>query len=171
MDPIEKGKDQMGAIEKTVMGLPGIKGYREKEMRRDADKKVRESFVHELESRRSRLSNLQQGLLSAGGLAWMDDVEHVMGRLQLLIDHVRTAAYGYAGFFDLERVKEPELERLTEYDRALFDDLPTLDAALDALEKAVQANDGIPAALQTVSGLLADANDKFTRRTDAMRTA
>lgn len=171
MDPIDKAKDLMGPIERTIMGLPGVKGYREKDMRRDADKKVRDTFVHELESRRSRLSNVQQALLSAGGLSWMDDVEHVVGRLQLLIDHVRTAAYGYAGFFDLERVKEPELERLIEYDKALFNELPALDAALDGLEKAVQANDGIQPALQTVSALLAATNDKFTRRTDAMRGA
>jgi hypothetical protein len=171
MDPIDKEKDTQGPIERTVMGLPGVRSYHEKDMRRDADKQVRDAFVRELEARRSRLSNVQQGLLAAGGLTWMDDVEHVMGRLQLLIDHVRTAAYGYAGFFDLERIQEPELEKLIDYDKSLFDDLPALDSALDGLEKAVQANDGIPAALQAVSDLLASANDKFTRRVDAMRTA
>ena len=171
MDPIEKAKGEMGAVERTVYGLPGIKGYREKEMRRDADKLVRDSFAHELETRRNRISGLQQELLASGGLLWMDDMERVVGRLQLLIDRARTAAYGYAGFFDLERIKEPELDRLAEYDRTMFDMLPALDQAIGDLEKAVHANDNIQTALQAVATLLAEAGDRFGRRMDAVRNA
>jgi hypothetical protein len=171
MDPVEKARSGMGALEHAIASLPGIKGYRNKDMRRDADKQIRESFVHELETRRGRLSSMQQDLLSAGGLLWMDDMERVVGRLQLLIDRVRTAAYGYAGFFDLERIKEPELDRLIEYDRGLLGDLPRLDGALDDLQKAVAANDNIQAGLQGVGAVLADLGDKFGRRADAMRDA
>ena len=151
MDPIEKAKSQMGPLTSKLTGLPGISGYREKEMRRDSDKLVRERLVHELETRRTRINGLQERVLSAGGLLLMDEMEQLTGRLQLLIDRIRTAAYGYAGFFDLQRVLEPQLEALVQYDQALFDSLPALDSSIDELEKAVQANDGIPAALQAVS--------------------
>jgi hypothetical protein len=168
MDPIEKAKSEMGPLTKKLTGLPGIAAYREKEMRRDSDKLVRDRLVHELETRRTRINGLQQQVLSAGGLLLMDDMEQVTGRLQLLIDRIRTAAYGYAGFFDLQRVLEPQLEALIKYDQALFDTLPALDSSIDELEKAVQANDAIPAALQAVSAVLTDLGDKFGRRMEAI---
>ena len=168
MDPIEKAKSEMGPLTKKLTGLPGIAAYREKEMRRDSDKLVRDRLVHELEARRTRINGLQQQVLSTGGLLLMDDMEQVTGRLQLLIDRIRTAAYGYAGFFDLQRVLEPQLEALIKYDQALFDTLPALDSSIDKLEKAVQANDAIPAALQAVSAVLTDLGDKFGRRMEAI---
>jgi hypothetical protein len=168
MDPIEKSKADMGPLTRKVTGLPGIEAYREKEMRRDADRLVRERLVRELEKRRDRIDGLQQDLLTAGGLQWMDDMQAVVGRLQLLIDRIRTAAYGYAGFFDLQRILEPELERLLSYDQALFDSLPGLDTAIDGLEKAVRANENIQAALGPVGTAVAELSDKFGRRMEAI---
>jgi hypothetical protein len=101
----------------------------------------------------------------------MDDIARVVGRLQLLIDRIKTAAYGYAGFFDLERVKEAELDRLIEFDQMLFDDLPRLDEAIAGLEQAIGAGEGHKKAIQTLADLLAEMNDTFGRRQDAMRSA
>jgi hypothetical protein len=161
----------MGGLERFISGLPGIKGYREKELRREADKQVRDSLAHALEERRSKITALQGELLSVGGLLWLDDVERVVGRLQLLIDRIRTAAYGYAGFFDVQRVKEAELDRLAQFDQALFEELPKLDEAIAGLEQAVQANEGLKEAIKAVGDLLAGLNETFGRRVEAMRSA
>lgn len=171
MDPVEQAKSEMGSIEKFVAKLPGIKGYREKEMRRDADKQVRESLARRLESRRRKLTALQSDLLSAGGLLWMDDAERVVGRLQLLIDRIKTAAYGYAPLWALNRVKEDDLDRLLAFDQALFDEVARLDEAIAGLEAAVQANDGIKDALLEVGDLLNALNETFGRRTDIIQNA
>ena len=120
----------MGKLEGLISKLPGVKGYREKELRRDSDKQVRDTLARELSDRRTKITALQQELLSAGGLLWMDDLEKVVGRLQLLIDRVKTAAYGYAGFFDAQRIKEGELDKLAAFDEAIFEDLPRIDTAI-----------------------------------------
>ena len=91
------------AVWKACSRLPGIKGYREKDMRREADKQVRDALARRLESRRRKMTGLQDDLLAAGGLLWLDDVERLVGRLQLLIDRIKTASYGYAPFFGLKR--------------------------------------------------------------------
>ena len=67
MDPVQSAKDEMGGIESFFAKLPGIKGYREKEIRRDADKQVRDNLARRLESRRRKLTALQGDLLSSGG--------------------------------------------------------------------------------------------------------
>lgn len=171
MDPVEKAKAAMGGLEKAVAGLPGIKGYREKELRRDADKQVRESLARRLEIRRRKLTALQGELLAAGGLLWMDDVERVVGRLQLLIDRIKTASYGYAPLWALQRVKEGDLDRLVQFDQSLFDELGRLDEAVAGLEAAVKANDRIKEALGAVGDLLAGLNETFGRRAEVIQNA
>jgi len=171
MDPVENAKASMGGIERIFSALPGVQGYREKEMRRDADRQVRDQFVHELEVRRAGIARLEVDLLAAGGLVWMDDIERLVGHVQLLMDRVRTAPSGYAGFFDLQRVKEPELEKLAQFDKALFESLPKLDEALAALEKAAGANEDIQQAVNAVADILAQLGDTFGRRMEAIRSA
>lgn len=171
MDPIEQAKSKMGSVEAAFAKLPGIKGYREKELRRDADKQVRETLARRLESRRRKLTALQSDLLSAGGILWMDDVERVVGRLQLFIDRVKTAAYGYAPMWGLNRVKEADLDRLIAFDQALFEEVARLDEAIGSLEGAVKANEGIKEALLTVGDLLAGLNETFNRRSEVLQNA
>lgn len=171
MNPVEKAKAAMGGLERAVAGLPGIKGYREKEMRREADKQVRDGLARRLESRRRKLTALQGDLLAAGGLLWMDDVERVVGRLQLLIDRIKTASYGYAPMWGLQRVKEADLDRLVQFDQSLFDELGKLDEAVAGLEAAVKANEGIKEALGTVGELLAALNETFRGRAEVIQNA
>lgn len=171
MDPVEQAKSEMGSVEKFVARLPGIKGYREKELRREVDKQVRENLARRLESRRRKLTALQSDLLSSGGLLWMDDVERVVGRLQLLIDRIKTASYGYAPLWDLNRVKEDDLDRLVAFDQALFDEVGRLDEAIGSLESAVTANEGIKDALREVGDLLAGLNETFSRRSEVVQNA
>lgn len=171
MDPVEKAKAAMGGLERTIAGLPGIKGYREKELRREADKQVRDSLARRLEARRRKLTALQGELLTAGGLLWMDDVERVVGRLQLLIDRIKTASYGYAPLWALQRVKEDDLDRLVQFDQSLFDELGTLDEAIAGLEAAVKANEGLKEAVGAVGELLTALNETFGRRAEVIQSA
>lgn len=171
MDPIEKAKAQMGGIEKAISGLPGIKGYREKEMRRDADKQLRDALARRLESRRRKLTALQSDLLASGGLLWLDDVERVVGRLQLFIDRIKTASYGYAPLFALNKVKEADLDRLLQFDQSLLDEVGSLDAAIGSLEQTVKANDGIKDALAAVGDLVSGLNETFNRRIEIIQNA
>ena len=171
MDPVDKAKGAMGGLERLIAGLPGIAGYKNKEMRRDADKQVRDTFVNHLDEQRRRLVALQNDLLSAGGLAWMADLERLVSRTQLLMDRVRTASYGYAPFFALQKVREPELERLAQFDRDLLNSLPKLSQTIDGLQAAVRANKGVKEAAQVVADLLVEMNDSFGQRAEAMLAA
>jgi len=64
-------------------------------MRRSVDKQLRDSLARRLEARRRKVTALQNDLLTGGGILYMDDMERVVGRLQLLIDRIKTASYGY----------------------------------------------------------------------------
>jgi hypothetical protein len=171
MDPVQNAKDEMGGLEKAIAGLPGIKGYREKELRREADKQVRDNLARHLDGPRRRLVAVQNELVSAGGLDWVDDVERVIGRLQLFIDRVKTASYGYAPLFGLNRVDEEDLDRLAAFDQDLYNQAGPLEEAIGKLEQAVSANNGIKDALKVVDAQVSAMNDTFNRRAEVIQGA
>ena len=169
MDLVGKAQESMGKVEKFFGNLPGIKGYRQKEMRREADKRVRTSLARRLGTQRRRLTDLQLKLLETGGLEWVDDLDRAVGKAQLLIDRVNKADYGYAPFFDLERIKEAELDRLAQFDEAMFERLPSVIAAVDGAEAAISAKEGIGEALAGVTDVLVELNELFGQRDEAVR--
>jgi len=139
---------QTGAMESILNALPGYGGYRDKQLRRDADRMLREHIVEELARQGRRLSELQRQLVDSGRLRLLDDVERVAQRLQTLGDQVRTAGGGYAGFFDAVKIREAELDRLYEFDQALLAEISRLDEGITALQSTVSAQAGVVEAIR-----------------------
>lgn len=132
-DLLGKAKDQMNVVEKVIAGVPGIKGYKEKELRRETDKTVRTMVARQLDDQRGRLTNLQTELISGGQLSLLDDMERAATKMQTLSDRVRTASYGYAPLFDDARVKEEELDALAQFDLAMIEDVARIQTIIDGM--------------------------------------
>jgi hypothetical protein len=165
---VDFAKSQMGAIERLLKGLPGISGYVDKELRRDADKRVREGLAQALNQSKSELMDIQQRLLAGGGLLYMDDVDQAVVKLQTLIDRVKTASYGYAGLFDAVRIREDQLDALHRFDVAMVGEVGQLNEAIVALSNAVADNGNIGATAARVTKVVADLDRLYDKRKDAI---
>ena len=132
-DLMAKAKDQMNVVENVIAGVPGIKGYKEKELRRETDKTVRTMVARQLDDQKARLTNLQVELVNNGQLDLLDDMERAATKMQTLSDRVRTASYGYAPLFDDARVKEAELDALGQFDQAMFQDVARIQTIIDGM--------------------------------------
>jgi hypothetical protein len=113
-------------LERIASAIPGLKGYREKESRRDTDKRLREYMAAELDRGRKSLDGFKRDLLSGGKLDLLDEADRVVRKLQKCADAVRFASYGYAGFFDQVKIEEAELERIYQYDTGLLTEVRSL---------------------------------------------
>jgi hypothetical protein len=110
--------------------------------------------------------------LSSGQIQWLDDIEGATMKLQTLIDRIKTATYGYAGFFDAVRVKEDELDQLYNFDMALDEEVDQITAAIDELGVTVMSKDGVGEAITHLTATVSAANETFSRRKDVLtRTA
>ena len=134
---VDAAKERMGAIERLLKGLPGIRGYVDKELRRDADKRLRDLIAQELEVQKQALLEVQRTLLEGKGLLWLDNVDQAVQKLQILIDRIKTASYGYAGLFDPVRVREEALDALHRFDQTLAERTVDVKMAVDGLRKSV----------------------------------
>jgi len=165
---VDAAKERMGAIERLLKGLPGIKGYVDKELRRDADKQVRTLLAQELEVQKQELLSVQRLLLDSGGLLWLDNIDQAVQKLQILIDRIKTASYGYAGLFDAVRIREEQLDALNKFDQAMATRTVDIKMAIANLRKAAGESGDIADATRKLTDLLADLNNLYSKRYEAM---
>jgi hypothetical protein len=168
MDLREKVTEALGGLEQLVVKIPGYKGYKEKEMRREADKLLREQLARQFEEQRRRIPDLQKQLISSGQIGFLDDLESGGMKLQILIDRLKTASYGYAGFFDAIKVKEKQLDALYDFDNALIDDVPRVADGINKVSEVIAAKEGAAEAIADLVSTIQGVNDTFSKRQDVI---
>jgi hypothetical protein len=175
MDLREKVTEALGGLEQLAVKIPGYKGYKEKEMRREADKLLREHLARQFEEQRRRIPDLQKQLISSGqgrfAYSFLDDLESGGMKLQFLIDRLKTTSYGYAGFFDAIKVKEAQLDALYEFDNALMDEVPNVAAGINKVSEALAAKEGVAEAIANLVNTIQNINDTFSKRQDVILQA
>jgi hypothetical protein len=157
-----------GGFEKLVRTIPGYHGYKEKDIRRDADKILRTYVAGKFDEQRRRLSDLQLQLISGGQLDLLDDLDRAVRKVQTLVDRIRTATYGYAGFFDAVKVQEPQLDALYAFDSALLEQVTQVAAAVKALAATLTTKQGVAEAIAACVTAAEDANYAFGHREEVM---
>ena len=165
---VDAAKERMGTIERLLKGLPGIRGYVDKELRRDADKRVRELIAQELEVQKQALLAVQRTLLDGNGLLWLDNIDQAVQKLQILTDRIKTASYGYAGLFDPVRIREEALDALNRFDQAMANRVVDVKMSIATLSKAVNESGDIGDATRKLVDLLADLNNLYSKRHEAI---
>lgn len=142
-------------FEKAAQHLPGYRGYKEKELRREADKIQRLYVAERLEGCRHKLEEVMLDLTRRTDLEPMDDLDITLRKLRTVRDRIQFADYGYAGLFDAVKVDEPILDQLYQYDvqaqeqarsiedlaNALSADSPSLHSDIGLLDERVDALD------------------------------
>lgn len=162
-DILQRVTGEHDFFKKILEKVPGFKGYVEREDRRAADKLLRESIADQFESLWGRISALQREAISNGELDKIDDLESASLKIRQFIDRVRTASYGYAGFFDVVKVNTEELDQIYQYDAQLIALGTELSNAIDNVEASF-GTDGLPAAIRHLVSLSQDSVDVFDQR-------
>ncbi len=166
-DLTEKVQASQSKLEELASQIPGYGGYKRKEQRREADKLLRMHVARQYEQQLSRLNEIEYGLTEQGRLGTIVALERAVMRLQLLIDRIKTASYGYAGLFDAIKVDEAALDRLYDFDEAMLTGVDRVGALLDSLAEAAEAEEPTVQANELVAELEA-LNNTFSQRHDVI---
>jgi hypothetical protein len=142
-------------FERAAEYVPGYKGYKSKELRREADKLQRMYVAERLEAARRILEELQLALSRQGNLELLGIMDTAQRKLRTVKDRYLFADYGYAGWFNAVKVKDDQLDQMYQLDvgaqeqargieefmRAMSAESPTLRADISLLEQRVEALD------------------------------
>jgi hypothetical protein len=159
---------QRGSFERLVARIPGFRGYVDKAARRTADRMLRDYVAEQLTQRIARFTQISRKLLDKGGLTGMGRTQDVQTKLQTYRDRVKAAAPGYSGFAESVKVGAEELERVYSFDEALIRYLDKFDEALNAYDQSIASDEGVDAALDSLSALATEATEAFSLREDVL---
>ena len=165
MDKVSEEKDLLGKLQNTVAGFLG---YYDRDRRRDADKLLRDTVADRYEEQWDLVSAIQRQMVANKMLEYVDEVEAAAIKLRTLVDRIRGAPRGYAGFFDAVRINEDELDGLYQYDLKLLEYSERVAVAVDGLEQAMSNPDDIVAAIEDLVSIASEATRAYDRRAEVV---
>jgi hypothetical protein len=166
-DILQKIENEKDFFKKILGKLPGFSGYFERRERRAADKLLRDSIADKYESLWGRISTLQKDAISNGDIDLIDDLEASALKIRQFVDRIRTASYGYAGFFDAIPVKTDELDKIYQYDYQLLAMEEEVGRAIDNVESSF-GTDGLAASIRHLTQLSQNCIDAFEKRKEVI---
>ena len=163
-DVYGKVKDQMRLSERILAAIPGFHGYKEKELRRESDRLIRNHLYLKLSGAKNDLRAVSQKLSDRRWFDVLTDMDRLLAKVDRVNQKVNHASYGYAGFFDAIKIKEEHLDRMMEYDSQLVDDVEGLITDVDAFKAEVTKGEA-PNAKMRVQAIV-DKLDAFEEAFD-----
>ncbi len=169
----EKGQDMsegrdLGFLEKAIRLIPGYKGYKSKEERRDNDQLFRTGLVNRLERLRTDINEIPASLRGPSALKSITDFDRILKRLEKVTDEIRFAARGYRGWFDMHKVREDELDKLYAFDVGLVENIEELEESYVVLQAAAAASSDLKEPIDEMVAILIEFSNKMSERSELM---
>jgi hypothetical protein len=169
-DVYSQAKSQMRLSEKIAAALPGFRGYKEKELRRESDKLFRSHLYLKLNRTKDNVRLISQKISDKRYFDVMVDVDRLVAKMDTITEKVNHATYGYSGFFDAVKIKEDALDRMIAFDNGLLDGVNALGDAVDALKAQLLSGDftGVKDKVQGIVDKLTMLEDTFDKRQEVI---
>jgi hypothetical protein len=161
---LRKAKEEMRLSERILSAIPGFKGYKEKEIRRESDRLIRNHLYRRLKETEDDLKKVFQKLSNErlyGPMENMDRLVMEFDRVKARIDH---ASYGYSGFFDVLKIDENDLDGMLSFDSSLIDKVEALSEEVKALKEVKP--EGVNSRLETIRSSLSKLEETFNERNE-----
>ena len=165
-DVYAQAKSQMRLSERIAAALPGFRGYKEKELRRESDKLVRNNLTIKLSKDKDNIRSISQRIADKRYLDVLPDIDRLTAKMDRITEKVNHASYGYAGFYDIVKIKEDNLDRMITFDNQLLDEVDALTASIEDLKAQLLSGNysNLKDKIQTVTDKFELLEDTFDKR-------
>ena len=103
-------KEKLSLTERVALYIPGYRGYREKNLRREEDRAVRNEVAKALQGTKAELGTIQRELASQPAL--MMDMERIRTKVDRYDVMVRKAVNGYSAFHAAVKIDEAHKDEI-----------------------------------------------------------
>ena len=169
-DVYAQSKSQMRLSERIAAALPGFRGYKEKELRRESDKLVRNNLYLKLTKDKDSIKSISQKIADKRYMDVLTDIDRLNAKMDRITEKVNHASYGYAGFYDIVKIKEEHLDRMIAFDNQLLDNVNSLTVDIDAFKAQLLSGDyaNLKDRIQAVTDKLEALEDTFDKREEVI---
>jgi len=169
----EKAKEEMRISERILAALPGFRGYKEKELRRESDRLIRNHLYQRLMEARKDMKEVFQKLSDNRLQEVLTDMDRFIMRFDRVSEKINHASYGYAGFFNIVKVDEEKLDKMIEFDTNLLEDVEKIVEEADAFKKEVakQKFEKVRGHIGNLDDMLETLEETFEKRDEVIKGA
>ena len=146
----DKAKSDRGIFERAAMYIPGYRGYRNKNIRREVDKEVRREVVRSLTGCKTDLAEIQKNMIGNGDIQNAKECDRVKIKTDTYLKRIESAEAGYSGLWEAVKTLDEELKAVVEWDAKLLEgsaDLRMVERLVDEL------TDGLNERIKVLKGL------------------
>jgi hypothetical protein len=157
----ERIQEDKNWLERFLEKMPGTRKYKQKEIRRAADKIQRNYVAERLDDCLGRLDSLKLDLIKASAMDALGEADVSMRKLRTVRDRIQFADYGYSGMMDPVKVGTAKMDELMAFDKSLEADaaaIAELTAALSASSPSLRGDIGL------LNARLDELDAKFSER-------
>jgi hypothetical protein len=165
-DVYAQAKSQMRLSERIAAALPGFRGYKEKELRRESDKLIRNNLTLKLSKGKDNVRSIAQKIADKRYLDVLPDIDRLTAKMDRITEKVNHASYGYAGFYDIVKIKEENLDKMINFDNQLLDEVNALTSSIEDLKAQLLSNNfsNLKDKIQAIADKFELLEDTFDKR-------
>jgi hypothetical protein len=169
-DVYAQAKSQMRLSERIAAALPGFRGYKEKELRRESDKLIRNHLSLKLSKAKDNVKSISQRIADKRYLDILVDVDRLNAKMDRITEKINHASYGYSGFFDIVKIKEENLDHMIDFDNQLVDSVNALATEIDGFKAQLLGGDysNLKEKIQGVTDKVELLEDTFDKRQEVI---
>lgn len=130
--------EQQARVQRYLDRIPGYRGYRSIDDRRQSDRQLREQIAAQLEQLAGRVETIGRQLSDERRLNEIAPIEQLSQRIRFLVNRIRSQPEGYGALFSGQQVDEAAIDQLMRFDSGIMKQVDTLGPLIQQLE----ASDG-----------------------------
>jgi len=159
-------RSQMRLSERIADFVPGFRGYKEKEIRRESDRLIRNHLYLKISNAKNELREISQKLADRRYFDVLTDMDRLLAKMDRIEEKVNHASEGYSGFFDAMKVKEGSLDQMISFDNQLLDGVNALAAEVDAFKADLASGNtsNLKTRVQNVTDKVESLENTFDKR-------
>ncbi|MBR4503619.1 MAG: hypothetical protein IKP20_01355 [Candidatus Methanomethylophilaceae archaeon] len=163
----DKMKGDQSLFEKIKLYIPGYKGYKEKNLRRDADRAVRQELSRAIHGTKADLAEIQKGVTNDFDM--LMDVERIRTKVDKYDIDIKKAVNGYSAWHDSVKILEADLDRVMEWDAKILEDIQAMREATERLLEMVDDGSITKRDLRKYERCIDDMLEDYNQREAVMK--
>jgi hypothetical protein len=170
-DYLEKVRKERGILERIMGYIPGYRGYKEKDLRRESDRLVRMEAVNRLKAAKNMLRRKFANPMLVQKLSNEDTYrfDALTTRLDRVTQRIDRAVAGYAGMFDAMKVNEDKLDTVTEHDLNLIEKSESLKVDMEKTVAIEPGKDEWRTAMDELISKVEELDGLVDKRSEILR--
>ena len=166
----DKGISDRNLFERAAMYIPGYRGYRDKNIRREVDKEVRREVTRSLTGCKNELANIQRNILDNGDVKNAKECDRVKVKTDTYLKRIESAEAGYSGLWEAVKTLKEELTAVVEWDAKLLEGSAQLrELTSKLLKETDEGKTDVKADIREIERLVDELTDGLNERIKVLK--